>query len=258
MHSAPPSDRRHLAFLARLIIFHGTITLIAGAVVILEPVGDWSNYLIGGMITGHGALLGIWIAMGTRSTPWWLLGTAAGLFACAWGVRTTLPGLNAEVCAEVLLIQMVATCPLLLILRLLGLTIAEPSHHDDRHPRDRQFSLRSLFVWTAVVAILLSLIQTFPMTIFSGGSANPLRSATGLLLQLVGNGLIGMAVIWAVLGQGRTVLRISLLLGVTILPTLINFANIPWWHRALFFLVHTSVLAGSLWTFRLSGYRLRR
>jgi hypothetical protein len=239
----------------RLLVIHGLITLGTAAVAIAEPLGDWANFLLGGVITGHGALLGMWIAMRARSAAWWLLGTAAALLACAWGVRATLPGLRSETCAEVLLIQMVATCPLLLTLRLFGVTLTDQAN-PVADPRDRQFSLRSLFVWTAVVAILLSLFQIYPLTVMSSDSVNPLRSALELALVFVANGLIGLAVIWAVLGRGRAVLRASILLALVVVPPLLAFPYVEWWLRWMFFACHVGVMTASLGAFRWAGYRL--
>jgi hypothetical protein len=239
----------------RLLVIHSLITLATAVVAIAEPFGSWANFLLGGVITGHGALLGMWIAMRARSAAWWLLGTAAALLACAWAVRATLPGLRSETCAEVLLIQMVATCPLLLMLRLLGVAITDQAN-PVADPRDRQFSLRSLFVWTAVVAVLLSLFQIFPLSVMSSDSVNPLRSALQLALVFLANGLIGLAVIWAVLGRGRALLRVSLLLGMVVCPSLIALPTVGWWHRWMFSACHVGVMTASLGAFRWAGYRL--
>jgi hypothetical protein len=262
----------------RLLLIHGLITLATAAVAIAEPFGRWANFLLGGVITGHGALLGMWIAMkarsaawwllGTaaallacawpmkaRSAAWWLLGTAAALLACAWHVRAALPGLGSETCAEVLLIEMVATCPLLLALRLFGVTLTDQAK-PVADPRDRQFSLRSLFVWTAVVAILLSLFQIYPLTVMSSDSVNPLRSALQLVLVFFASALIGLAVMWAVLGKGRSGLRVSLLLGLVVFPSLVVLPTVVWWHRWLFFACHVGVMTLSLGAFRWAGYRL--
>jgi magnesium-transporting ATPase (P-type) len=197
----------------------------------------------------------MWIAMKARSAAWWLLGTAAALLACAWAVRATLPGLGSETCAEVLLIEMVATCPLLLALRLVGVAITdEPNPVAD--PRDRQFSLRSLFVWTAVVAILLSLFQIYPMTVMGSDSVNPLRSALELILVFLASALIGLGVMWAVLGQGRAALRGLLLLALVVVPSLVALPNVVWWQRWMFFACHVGVMTASLGAFRWAGYRL--
>lgn len=246
------------SFVWRLLAFHGLVTLAVAALVILEPVGDWSNLLLGAVITSHGSLLGIWIAMGTRSTPWWLLGTALALVACAGAVKAVLPGLPAETCPEALLIQMVITCPMLLALRLAGYSIREPAApHKKADPSDRQFSLRSMFGWTAVVAILLSLLKMFPMTLFSDNGVKPLRSDVALLLLLAGNGLIALVVIWGVFGQGRTARRMTALTAIATLPSLIPLAGLPWRERAMFFAVYTFIIAGSLTMFRWAGYGLR-
>ena len=239
----------------RLLVIHGLITLATAAVAMVEPLGDWANFLLGGVITGHGALLGMWIAMKAKSAAWWLLGTAAALLACAWAVRATLPGLRSETCAEVLLIQMVATCPLLLLLRLLGVAITDEAD-PVADPRDRQFSLRALFVWTAVVAILLSLFQIYPLSIMSSNSVNPLNSALELLVVFLANGLIGLAVIWGVLGKGRALLRASLLLALVAVPPLLAFPYLEWWLRWMFFGCHVGVMTASLGAFRWAGYRL--
>ena len=239
----------------RLLVIHGLITLATAAAAIAEPFGSWANFLLGGVITGHGALLGMWIAMRARSAVWWLLGTAAALLACAWAVRATLPGLRSETCAEVLLIQMVATCPLLLMLRLLGVAITDQAN-PVADPRDRQFSLRSLFVWTAVVAVLLSLVQIYPLSVMSSDSVNPLRSALELALVFVVNGPIGLVVIWAVLGSGRALLRVSLLLALVAVPPLVAFSYVEWWLRLMFFACHVGVMTASLAAFRWAGYRL--
>ncbi len=246
------------SFVWRLLAFHGLVTLAVAALVILEPVGDWSNLLLGAVITSHGSLLGIWIAMGTRSTLWWLLGTALALMACAYAVKALTPGLPAETCPEALLIQMVTTCPMLLALRLAGYSIREPHGTDEKaDPGDRQFSLRSMFGWTAVVAILLGLLDKFPMTLLAKDGVNPLRSAGVLLVLLVGNGLIALMVIWGVFGQGRMIWRVTVLMAIAAIASLIPIASLIWWERAMFFAVYMFIIAGSLSMFRWAGYRLK-
>jgi SAM-dependent methyltransferase len=84
----------------------------------------------------------------------------------------------------------------------------------------------------------------------------PVRLAVKLALAFVANGLIALAVIWAVLGRGRAALRTSLLGALVVVPSLVALPHEEWWLSWTFFAWHLAVMTASLGAFRWAGYRV--
>ena len=87
-------------------------------------------------------------------------------------------------------------------------------------------------------------------------AALPVRLAAKLALAFVANGLIALAVIWAVLGTKRAALRTSLLGAFVVVPSLVALPHEEWWLSWTFFAWHLAVMTVALGAFRWAGYRV--
>jgi hypothetical protein len=259
---AATTGNRRRKVIVSLLVIHGALAVLSLIVTGTNSSGGppWFpiELMVMTLAISQGSLLGIWAALGGPPAPWRLLATAAALVACMW----LLPGLfvdaDVEVWTYVVFTQMVGTSLPLLALRLRGLGIVRPTPSDPEPELQKlQFTLRSLLEWTTALAVLLGMVQMTPedfreaFTSWQGG------------LEIVaifgGDALLALAALWTALGARWTAARL-LLLGLAggVAATGIAVVDAP--YRLItalaFLLLSVAWLVGSLWVFRVAGYRL--
>jgi hypothetical protein len=212
-----------------------------------------------GQGAGLGSLLGIWAALGGRPTLWRLVGTTMALVGCMALAECMTPvsidghglpvnDLRSLWVAVVFSLALATSLPLL-ALRFLGLEIAHREPDDSLLQRPKlQFSLRSLLEWTAALALMLGTLQMTP-----GWFPDVALAPLGLCPIC---GLLALAALWITLGTRWRAIRMlglalagaSLVAGLVVLRDL-DFLSPVW-------LLWIVSVIGSLWVFRIAGYRL--
>ena len=161
------------------------------------------------------SLLAIWAGLGSKRTPWRVLGMVTGVVAWSWVGPLVLNTSNDEFEFEtltsgwamsLLTIALFVVVPLS-IARVAGLCVAGPSHgsvprSSQTGLRRSQFSLGNLFGWTTAVALLLSMVPYVLHREELGRLAWPDN-----VVIAVGYAAIALTGIWVVLGAGRLWLR---------------------------------------------------
>lgn len=100
-------------------------------------------------------LAGIWVAMGHRISPWRLLAVGIILTCLTWGSGDVVGDLHSIM--FILIPSIFITLGALFLARMCGFCLHDfESIHTDNVSK-LQFSLRSILIWTAVTAMLLSL-----------------------------------------------------------------------------------------------------
>ena len=102
-------------------------------------------------------LLALWIVLGRRRAPWRLAAVVTLSVLVVWVMRWItpdpylLPLVNAvDVFVTYLLLQTTMTCPMLAVLGMLGLTVAEGRGLCPVPPADKaRLSMRSVLAWIA-------------------------------------------------------------------------------------------------------------
>jgi hypothetical protein len=152
----------------------------------------------------------------------------------------------------------VVTAVVLSAVRSVGVRLTrqdEPSKSARAEPDGLRFSIRSLMVLTAVVALL------------SAGARNLQDVAHDRFLLMVIWALcfvtVGLAALWAALGSARPLRREPVVIGLSlVLGTFFAFAarahQAGWVYIALTMLLYPSLLLGTLLVVRSRGYRLVR
>ncbi len=229
----------------------------------------WKSNAANAVLHGQAVLLAIWAGLGGGPLPWRLAGMVAGIALCTGleyfddisGIFVTLTMAR--------LAQVFHVVTILLAARLSGLGLpllseggsCEVSHSEK--PK-LQFSLGYLLGWTTGFAVLLAILRCI-------GSYE--EEAMSLViwwrddaLMLVSIAVIALAAVWTALGTRWPVVRV-LLLGLSVAAESASAAwehlavypfFLSFWWRVLAFssLPHAAWIVGSLWVFRIAGYRL--
>lgn len=219
----------------------------------------------------QGSLLAIWAVCGGRPTPWrvvaaivgivvwiWVLGEPAWVEQDPWWSWSW--SLLWGYCVCLLLCQMVPVTGLLLLARLVGVGVTHGSHSGTTTSRPRlQFSIRSLLEWTTALAMLLGTFHYIPEDFFiSISSLPPWRVLS--IIAIVGSGvLIAPAALWTALGTRLPLARYCTLLvavAAAVATMTLVLGEDEFGYSLVFGIGQTVWLVGSLWVFRLLGYRL--
>lgn len=217
------------------------------------------------------SLLAIWAGLGSKRTPWRVLGMATGVVAWSWVGPAVLvlstaydqfefETLTTLFAMSLLTIALSVMLPLS-IARVAGLCVAGPSHGSlppspERGLRWSQFSLGNLLGWTTAVALLLSMVPY----VLHGDQLGRLSWPGGVVIA-VGRAAIALTGLWMVLGARRLWLRILLLCSAN--GGLAAFWLLPYGapgtlvENGVFLVLPTLLLVGSLGVFRVAGYRLK-
>jgi hypothetical protein len=228
-------------------------------------------------ITVHssGSLLGIWVALGGSPAPWRFVGATLALAVCVFLCRMVWNESPLEESVLAILFYMVAISLPLLIARIGGLrvrqldkrnpnlvdTLGRLAQKEDESVIDRipvkrrwpQWSLSSILLWTAAIAVLLSTLSVL------GVLREPLipLCVGGIVLFIM-----TLVELWLVLGNSWLVARI-MVFGLTVVVAVALLYPAERIFRVLDFLgmlVVTLMMAlwllGLLYIVRAAGYRL--
>jgi len=211
------------------------------------------------------SLMAVWVGLGKGPFPL-RLGTMVIVVGLWSWLLCGLPRAgNVDQWAVLLAVQTAAVSVPLLVVRSLGMGLSDPAtapqpddEEEDRSPRF-QFSIAYLLGWMTATAVVLSTVQC----IVSEGSL-PLwmMERSRVWAFLAGRALVALAAVWATLGaRGRTgaiaapVVAAAAAYGVLrmLAP---GFAGGDPFCEMLHAL-EVLLLLGSLWVFRVAGYRLQ-
>ncbi|MHC4177327.1 MAG: hypothetical protein ACYSWU_07465 [Planctomycetota bacterium] len=232
-----------------------------------SPYAAW--VLFGSLALTQVSLLAIWAGLGSKRTPWRMLGMVMGVVAWSWAgasvVSTGYDDLESETITTVWSVSLLAIAVLvaapLSIARAAGLSVTGPSDGSvsqglETGLRSWQFTLGNLLGWTTAVAVLLSMLPC----VFHHDRLGRL-SWPANLTSAVGYAALALTGLWMVLGTRRIWLRILLLCsanGGLVAFILLYFDRIGTSAEKAFWLVLPNLLLlGSLGVFRVVGYRLR-
>jgi hypothetical protein len=254
-----------------MVLVDAVILLVAEDRELSAPV----EILLQPFPVGQVSLLAVWAGLGSKRSPWRLLAMALGGAAWSW-LAASAPESNGwfdfawvtSVLALMLLLQAVYVFVPLSVGRLAGLRVVCLSQdtaaaESDTGPRRLQFSLGNLLAWTTAVALLLGIL---PYVLHRDKLAEVWEFGVLLSPLIIGPAAMTLAAVWAVLGTRRALLRAAgLCLAAGTVLALDIVGSIFWGqgssadavNRALLFILHLLVVAGSLYVFRVAGYRLR-
>jgi hypothetical protein len=214
-------------------------------------------------------LAGIWLAFGRTTAPLRILVTFFVLLGCAAGFTANFLGSTSEIpfsfamgiAVAVMGTTLTAVSLPLLTARLLGLRIL-PRGVVRPSPATRQryqFSIRALLGLTTVVAVILGTLKS---TVTCNSQTFEVATRESILMSAAGCAAVAWLALWASMADRRTPLRL-IVFAVAIVTASIGVLASDWeflflggWECAIVCLLMALLLLGSLWLFRLAGYRL--
>jgi hypothetical protein len=232
----------------------------------VRPPGSAELFLLSlGM--GQVSLVAIWAALGGGALPWRVLALALTVMAWARLLAWSLFDAEAVLRGQTLYNSLLAAQSAGVVLPLfvarfarLEITRASEVHRTDRMVAGSsrlQFSLRYLLSWITVVAVVLGLSQYA----FDYRSLWAIGAATWreLAVLSLGDAVLALAAFWVALGARRPVLR-AIALPVTtaaVIAMYYTHLTVPQFRMcAELCVVQVVWLVGSLWVFRVAGYRI--
>ena len=257
------------------------ITLLVGATVLVDVVAlsvaasdkgapQWTHpavLVLFALSMSQASLAAIWSVLGGRSLKWRLMGlvmtTALWSRCVAWIVDPARIDDYACLYGSLLLAQTIAILVPLTVARLSGVRVIRLDHvnaagADASGPSRFQFSLREMLSWTTMLAVVLGALRySVDQHLFP----SYLGDWRQLAVLSLANAIPALAALWAMLGIGRPLLRaVALALATAAaifaggtLAEVVSFRA----YAALGILQVVWVL-GSLWVFRVVGYRVVR
>ncbi|MFN0017274.1 MAG: hypothetical protein ACKVP0_03380 [Pirellulaceae bacterium] len=273
-------------------LLYGWLMLLVDLLVVSMAMNSSDGYIseilaAAALVAGQVGLAIIWGTLGTNRWYWRVpltMGLGGGLLAF-WIVGVT--GWSGRLMAEVLIIQSITLGLLAGALWISGyrLEIPQPDKTTGGGPRNLQFGIKDVLIWTTVLAILLGLMRGAGMLNWGTFTENPslyLKWTVALV-----SAIVILFALWASLGQGHWLLRYTLLVAMLILLgaavgglsiygeklyglwqsrsvapgwysydyDLYPWKEVGWWWIAWMFL-SGGLLAASLMIFRAVGYRL--
>ncbi len=252
------SRPQHWTLIGPLLAVH--VLLGTVAVWATDAGGPFVQIVAASLVISQGGLLGIWAALGGRPAPWRLLAVLAVLIGCMWLSDVIFPhAFFPQVSTWVYLLSAVTAGLALLVLRAWGITIVKPGRGDLAAETHRfQFSLRSLLEWTAGMAAFLA---AFQMTTegFLGWICSSVQRTVAILMFYGTVGLLAGAALGVALGTRFAPARILALgaTGAAVVAAVMHIPGpLPLGEAIVFGALCVVWLAGTLWLFRLAGYRL--
>ncbi len=206
--------------------------LLVGLVVVVSVLAEmlllWADpfngrpsavgYILVGMIPTHASLLAFWAAFGGRATPWRLVIGLWVAVAIAWIGMDYCGGSNEELWI-LLPMQIVPAAVIFFIVRFLGAELRcdgpeETTESVDPRQQWLQFSIGSLFSWTAAVALVLGMASYLPDSILREFRQIASRMDTIVIFSAIclGATLIALGAMWVTLGSRWTPARSAVLL----------------------------------------------
>ncbi len=213
------------------------------------------------------SLTAVWAVLSARTVPWRLAAAAlvVGSFSSALAAlgKGTVKAAAMEWIVLLLGQSLIVVAPLL-VARARGVRLVEPSQLDstrqgaaDRSPW--QFSIGYLFGWITATAVVLGMTK-YTVDFDHLVLAPYLRTDAGILA--VGNSLIALTGLWAVLGVSQPMRRCAVfwltVAGVLALYTCLSQHRSYAFVLAVVCVLQAMLLAGSLGVCRVAGFRLVR
>ena len=201
------------------------VTLLLVAAVLLDAVtcllvssrSQYSGIFFMSLIFAQINLLSLWVGLGTT---YWLvriasLGCAIAALSAAFAVWIDSP--SVEEIATVFAIEAAAVLPIAALARFVGFrwTIVSPQLSPDcsASPYHFQFTIRRLFAWTTVAAVVAALARQADLP---GGETG------AIIFFFTSNTIITFAAAWAVSANGRILTRLALLILVAGLLSVVD------------------------------------
>ena len=225
---------------------------------------DWVIDVVLALALSQVSLAGIWAGLGKKSTPWRL--AAAVLLPVLWSRALQKVTRENAVAAwlALTLTPALLVVAVLFIARRVGVRLVRGAEgaRIETSGQGLQFSLRDLFAWTTATAVVLGIAKWLT----PWESLWLPEGLSRIMLVSISTTAIPFSALWTALGRKRLSARMISLLaipaGLVLLvfgrpyfcsyaPTTRDLVDFP-----LFFAVETFLLLGSLWVFRVAGYRL--
>ena len=243
-----------MKYIGSVVLVHIVLNVLVCWLKFMEPYTDdrwwsplglvWIAPLL--LVLGHsqGALLGFWIALGRRHTPWRVLLASVGVIAYLWCLS------ELDALAKYFHMPFAwSTCliaVLLFIGRVGGVSIVVDDSSRLRRP---QCTLMDVFVWMTTFAIVFAAIDW--------------RSIPAYLDKSLGTvgifAAVSLASLWAVLGRKWLSARVlTVFMAITTGATIVMLVEqrLEGLAFGLVLAVHTGWIVGSLFFVRRAGYRL--
>ncbi len=259
---------KHARLLALLLV---SATFLVDCVVlvmlgprIVDP--DWDALFLFPLMLSQISLVAIWLVLGHATTPWRALGFATTIifWSVAWATKTGRTGDHLD---DVLLLDAIlafaVTLPLA-IARILRVRIEFPgdtaASQSDNGLQPGQFSIATMLGWMTVLAITLgTLTWIVPRESWSWDKRPPTAAIT-LILYITS---IASTATWAALGMQPARFRVGALalvvaIGMTIFISATNVPTSDILPVTGILCLPAILMFGSLYVFRIAGYRLRR
>ena len=210
------------------------------------------------------SLASVWLGLGKGPFPLRLGGTVIAVGLWSW-LLCGLPGAGSvDRWAVLLAIQTATVSVPLLVVRSLGMELSDPSSapesdDDEDQPPRFQFSIAYLLGWMTATAVVLSTVRC----IVPKGSL-PLDMAlnASVVIFFGGRALTALTAVWATLGTRLPAVAIvAPLVAGAISYGALRLADSDFGGGTPFcaalHLLEVLLLVGSLWVFRVAGYRLQ-
>jgi len=253
----------------RLIGWFLAVTVLVDLVMLAVGADMNAPGLLGdlarGLCISQISMAAIWLALGQTPGPLRII--LALLILIAWNVNLLgMAGWHDDWCEIMLFTGMLAGAVVapLMALRPLGLRVSRLSFSNGaatslngRQPL--QFSIRYMLgLMTALAVVLGTLKWIVSFELPLEGLAEP-----KMLIIAAGRGLVAWAALWAALGNRWTAVRMMVFVaavvagyGGLLLTNLRDYYYDHFWIFVLLFSLEAPLLFGSLWVFRVAGYRV--
>ena len=210
------------------------------------------------------SLAAVWLGLGKGPFPLRLGGTVIAVGLWSWLLSGLPKAGSVDQWAVLLAVQTVTVSVPLLVVRSLGLELSDPSSaaesddDEDRSPRF-QFSIAYLLGWMTTTAVVLSTVQCI---VPEGSLPLDMVLNASLAIFLAGRALIALTAVWAALGtRGPAVVIVAPVVAGAVSYGALRVAAPDFGGGtalcAALHLLEVLLLFGSLWVFRVAGYRLQ-
>jgi hypothetical protein len=214
-----------------------------------------AEFLRDGVLFGQAGLIAVWIVLGPRTRVLWVAvpyAAAAGI----WLLWNYSAGETRPAVIRMLAIDMGMVVAVLGLARRCGLQIARAGTMPPFAPRF-QFSLRTLFAFTALVGIVAKPLWELHNSMVA---AHRLSLPTAALTTALPAAATAIVTLWVVLSEGRMLVRAAVRL-MTILACagaalLLSGRDADWWLMTLWLAPQVAIIGGSLGVLRGCEYRL--
>ena len=213
----------------------------------------WILYSCVAIFASQGCLLGLWVALGGKPTPWRAVLVVIVAAVWGWSMQGQQHQLNLATSEAVAVLtgQTFQVMGILLLARFMGLALETGGHGSENQIRHLQFSVGQALSWMTAFAVFMAAthyLKNFFSNYFDIGQACFFLSFLAVTL----------AAMWLIFGSRWVALRCLTLLVQSCLGTIwiSRFLQERWWPCAALLGCEAVVTAASLLVVRLAGYRL--